>query len=378
MSFVPNFVVSFVVNFIVNIKDLGTRVQGSAFALRATADNSGFSKRGILSPPQPNPAPTTQHLLRALALCLLAALAASGCRRPAPPPAAAEPYSVAVELSTNRIRVGDVFRARVSAVVPPGGRVMLPELARGEELVPRARTDRTDPRQPERQVTEFTLTSFEPGQHVLSSNDVVFIDAKTNETRRHFPIAAFEVISSLAASNMPPREIKELAVWPARTPAWVWALLIAAVLVGLAAAAAYALLRRRRQAALYQPPPPLPHEVALLALQMLREKGWIEIENVRPFYWELTDIIRYYIENRFQLHAPERTTDEFIREASESRLLSPDHQHRVRAFLEQADLVKFARHRPGRPDMENAFATAERLVRETQPPPAAAAAAANG
>jgi len=45
----------------------------------------------------------------------------------------------------------------------------------------------------------------------------------------------------------------------------------------------------------------------------------------------------------------------------------------VGGFLEQSDLVKFARHAPESADMQTAFESAERLVQETIPAPAAPA-----
>ncbi|MCZ7592481.1 MAG: hypothetical protein M5U15_10150 [Kiritimatiellae bacterium] len=68
------------------------------------------------------------------------------------------------------------------------------------------------------------------------------------------------------------------------------------------------------------------------------------------------------------MRASEQTTEEFIRAATTSRLLQLEHQQLVIAFLEQSDLVKFARHQPAQTDMEAALAAAERLVLETRPP----------
>ena len=50
-----------------------------------------------------------------------------------------------------------------------------------------------------------------------------------------------------------------------------------------------------------------------------------------------------------------------------SRKLSDAHRDLVAGFLEQSDLVKFARHAPGPADMRNALDSAERLVHETMP-----------
>ena len=70
---------------------------------------------------------------------------------------------------------------------------------------------------------------------------------------------------------------------------------------------------------------------------------------------ELSAIARRYLEARFQLHAPEQTTEEFLRDAASAGKLSPAHQQLVTDFLEQSDLVKFARYQPGQPDMRAAY-----------------------
>ena len=101
------------------------------------------------------------------------------------------------------------------------------------------------------------------------------------------------------------------------------------------------------------------------ALADLRAKGWIEALKIEPFYVALSGIVRRYLEGRFGLRAPERTTEEFIRDALTSKKLSDAHRDLVAGFLEQSDLVKFARHAPGPADMRNALESAERLVRET-------------
>ena len=108
-------------------------------------------------------------------------------------------------------------------------------------------------------------------------------------------------------------------------------------------------------------------DLELALIESLRAKGWIEALNVEPFYVELSAIVRRYLEARFGLRAPERTTEEFIRDALTSKKLSDPHRDLVAGFLEQSDLVKFARHAPGPTDMRNALESAERLVHETMP-----------
>src|SRR5262245_14867026 len=72
-----------------------------------------------------------------------------------------------------------------------------------------------------------------------------------------------------------------------------------------------------------------PFEIALAALQRLREQNL----PVEQFYTRLSDIVRQYIEGQFGLRAPERTTEEFLAEAS----LLPEHLTLLGAFLRESD-----------------------------------------
>lgn len=306
---------------------------------------------------------------RPLLLLALAALAAA-CGPHHPPAADAGDAPVAA-LSTNSVRVGDVVNLRLTVPRPAGGRVELPDLNQGRAVVVR------EVRQPEgeqtatRAVYDIALTSLMPSNHVLAPGGIVLVDTQGVARTAAFPFVTLEVRSLLQGTNDTIRPAQGLAHWP--NQALRRAILIGAVALVLAAGLLVWLARRAARARPPAPPAPPtpPHVLALAALRELLARPWIEERNVEPFYVELSGIVRTYLERRFGLHAPEQTTDEFIREATSSRLLSLDHQQLVGAFLEQSDLVKFARHQPESADMRNAAAAAERLIQETVPGPAA-------
>lgn len=142
---------------------------------------------------------------------------------------------------------------------------------------------------------------------------------------------------------------------------WWLLTLLAVAVIGVVA---WLLWRRRKPAAnVTVAPPPLPNEVALQALRRL----WEEQPDVEVFYTRISDIVRHYLEGRFLLHAPDRTTEEFLSEVSRDHTLSEDHQRLLAEFLQESDLVKFAKVRPGQPDMKRAYDAAENFVRDTQP-----------
>jgi hypothetical protein len=61
------------------------------------------------------------------------------------------------------------------------------------------------------------------------------------------------------------------------------------------------------------------------------------------------------------------TTEEFLSAAARDSQLSAVQQDRLAEFLSQADLVKFARHRPGLDESETAYRAARRFIEETRP-----------
>jgi len=88
-----------------------------------------------------------------------------------------------------------------------------------------------------------------------------------------------------------------------------------------------------------------PHQIALEELEKLRTKKLWQEGNIKPYYIELTDILRNYIEKRFLIHAMEQTTEEIM---SQLRLtdISEISKLTLVPVLKLSDLVKFAKENP--------------------------------
>ena len=110
--------------------------------------------------------------------------------------------------------------------------------------------------------------------------------------------------------------------------------------------------------------PPVPAHIR--AKQKL-EEALALIAQPKPFCILVSDTIRSYLEEQFDFHAPERTTEEFLRELSTTDLLAPEQKESLGKFLESCDLVKFAKYEPGEPELRELHGSAVRLVEETEP-----------
>jgi hypothetical protein len=112
-------------------------------------------------------------------------------------------------------------------------------------------------------------------------------------------------------------------------------------------------------------PPAIVIPPHIRAKQRLAEALFL-IADPNRFCTEVSNAVRWYLEERFTLRAPERTTEEFLSELQKSRHLTRDQKESLGAFLESCDLVKFARFEPTETVLRQLHDSALRLVDETQ------------
>lgn len=109
-----------------------------------------------------------------------------------------------------------------------------------------------------------------------------------------------------------------------------------------------------------------PHEVAYELLERLLKEDLIGKGLTKEYYYRITDILRHYIENRFGLLAPERTTEEFLAEMAHTNRLEDSHKLLIQEFLEHSDMVKYAKYGPSNREVKETYDIAKRLVDETR------------
>ncbi|HEX3797470.1 MAG TPA: hypothetical protein VH413_02120 [Verrucomicrobiae bacterium] len=144
---------------------------------------------------------------------------------------------------------------------------------------------------------------------------------------------------------------------------WFW-IILALVVIAVAAYFLWQRWRKKQDEPVIVPVIP-PHERARQKLQ----EALALFSQPRPFCILVSDTVRQYLEERFNFHAPERTTEEFLHELRATDLLMPDQKESLGEFLSVCDMVKFARYEPGQPELQALHESAVRLVDETEPQP---------
>ena len=312
------------------------------------------------------------------ALVTILTFAALGCGGPAADAPAAPatfavtrtasggPVTLSVRISKDEVGLAQTIVLEEEVAAEPGFVAELPEFL-PEEFEGMGVTDIGEAPVEHRaggtvRKRHLTLEPERSGTLTIPSREAWF-SREGNETESSVATEPIEIrvspIENAASIALPPSRpaLREEDVAPpgGLSPWW-------AVPVGLAAAAAAVLvLRRRRKPA---PPARPAHEIAFESLRRLVALDLIAKGEVERFFVTLSAILREYVERRFGVRAPERTTKEFLAECAEHPRLA-GYRAELGDFLTVADRVKFARHAPEEADIQRAFDRAKSFVAQT-------------
>jgi hypothetical protein len=174
-------------------------------------------------------------------------------------------------------------------------------------------------------------------------------------------------VTSLLTSDSDNLAIREIAP-PVELPGspWLWLYgVIGITVLGGIGATVFFVLRRRRQPGTTVNLRPA-HEIAYEELEWLLAEQLVETGAVKHFYLRLSHILRHYIEARFGLRAPERTTEEFLDDLRTAESLMPPHKELLKEFLSHADMVKFAELQPSTVEIQQTFDSCKKFIMETE------------
>jgi len=289
--------------------------------------------------------------------------------------ARADAPTVTARVDKAEARVGDALHLSITAVSPSSTPVILPE---NIDLSPFTELER---RLEEKDLgdgkmrREFLLTvaAYQPGALEIPAVEVTYF-GKGGEvlSARTPPIAV--TITSLIANEPEPKLKENAGPVPVIQRDYLYAYIAGGLAAaGLGAALALFIRRRLRARAAHRPaPPPRPaHEVALERLDRLGA-SLATSEDLRPFTFELSEIIREYLGARFAFDSLELTTEELVLRLR--RRVPPQEMRgfvlgEVEGWLAGCDLVKFAKVAPSMAEARGALETGIRIVESSRPRP---------
>ena len=283
-------------------------------------------------------------------------------------PALSQFVELRTELDTNQIRIGEQLHLDISLMQPVGLDVVFPEirdtLMAGVEVLQAypADTNFEDENLSVRQ--RYLLTSFDSGFYEIPPLKFYFHSGQWSDSLESNPmyllVHSVAVDSTIYDVKSPIHlPLSVIEVFPFVAGGLV---LVAAVFL------AYRYLRRRRKLkgpVLPERPKDPAHVIALRELDRLREEKLWQKSEFKPYYTRLTEIVRQYMERRYQIPAMEMTSYEILDTWKRSETPEEDLVSKLNRLLNLADLVKFAREKPVASDNEENLDSAYEFVKRT-------------
>ncbi|MFK7991783.1 MAG: hypothetical protein AB8I08_37545 [Sandaracinaceae bacterium] len=280
---------------------------------------------------------------------------------------------ITLRIDDEGVQTGDLVDVEITAVMPEGDDVTLPEQDLGDlEIHDRSFVDVMEGGR--RTLTfRLELLALAPGEVDLPALRLRVVtadgDVGTVETEPRTIHVGSRVGNEPDAQPRPPTQ-PVTVTQEDYTLAWVMGIFAALLLTALLAFLVGRWWRRRPKKAAPPPPPRPPWEVALEQLGVLeREKEALLAEGRQmDFVDRVSDVVRNYLGLRYDFNGLESTSDEVIgrlRKIKLRRIALDD----VRSLLADSDLVKFARAEPDEQQCDRMLKGAVAIVRGTAPQP---------
>ncbi len=274
---------------------------------------------------------------------------------------AAQRIKATASLDSTPILIGDQIKMFLQLDKPVDVHVKFPEI--GEfidekiEVLDRSGIDtiRTNNEKLETLIQAYTITAFDSGRYYIPNYWFPFeynglVDSTpSNSLILDVETLAIDTTKGPTDIKLPydaPVTLKEVM------PYILGVILIGAILFFIL----YSIKRKKQNKPIFsipQKPREPAHVIALRELDRIKgEKLW-QKDKIKQYYSEVTEVLREYIERRFETPAMEQTSEETLAVFKYRRdLLNEKNYNSLKQILNLADMVKFAKFIP-LPDEHN-------------------------
>lgn len=273
----------------------------------------------------------------------------------------AQQIKATARLDSTNILIGDQIKLFLEIDYPENVAVEFPNvpdtLSEFIEVLAKSKIDTIDLENSAllKQIRSYTITSFDSGSYRIAPQwfkinvNGIADSVPTNGVTLNVFTMQIDTTRGLTDIKMPyaaPLTLKEV------TPYILGIILLGAIIFLVL----YSVKRKKKNKPFFSlpvKPKEPPHIIALRELDRIKnEKIW-QKEKTKQYYSEVTDVLRNYIEERFEIRAMEQTTDEILDSFRYRKdLLSEKSFTNLSQILSLADLVKFAKYKP-LPDDDN-------------------------
>jgi len=287
----------------------------------------------------------------------------------------AQEVSVLAKLDTNAMLIGDHVGVTLQFTGPAKSQVLwpfLPDTILGSiTIIGRGKVDTTYTAD-KKSVTfsqQMNITCYDSGFYTIPS--IPFHYRLLPDTSRHLATTTMMFLAVHTVKVDTTQAFKPI-IGPLNVPItfreilpWILASLAAILLI---ITVIWYFRKRKKKEPIFQLKPKVvlqPHERALLEFEKLRIKKLWQHGKVKEYHSELTEILRKYIEDRFQVPALEQTSAEITGSLLNNADCPRNSLDKLNRLLILADMVKFAKAQPLATENDTSLANGIDFVHET-------------
>lgn len=257
---------------------------------------------------------------------------------------------VSSSVDSTSIKIGEQITYKIQVEVDTTNLVLFPEGQTFQplEMIESYKVDTTKNNDKYNLIKRYGLTQFDSGVYTIPRQKIV-IGAQTIFTDS-IKVEVKNIV--VDTTKQPLYNIKPIIEVDKRPSKWWLYVLISVLILGLVAFLLYWFIWYKKPLTEAEKVALLPpYERAKLALQELDKTDYLENDEIKKYYSELTGIIRKYLDEKVYDHSLESTTEELInrllllKDGNQIDLSKEDIEN-IDSILRRADLVKFAKSKP--------------------------------
>lgn len=287
----------------------------------------------------------------------------------------AQQVTVKASIDSTHILIGDQLKLLLEIEKPKDLKVQFPQVpdtfSSKIEVVNRSKVDtfKLDNKERIRLTQSLFITSFDSGRHQIPpfyfrmKNGQVLDSAATRELM-------FQVHGMKIDTAKGPVDIKTVYAAPVSLKEVMPYILAIILLAAIIFFIFYYIRWKKKNVPLFakQEKPAEPaHVIALRELDRIKTQKLWQQEKLKQYYSEVSDTIRIYIQNRFDIPAMEQTSSETLGIFKQQKALVEDNtRDQLQHILSLADLVKFAKYTPLTDDNNQTLMNAYFFVNQTK------------
>jgi len=283
----------------------------------------------------------------------------------------AQGIEIKAAFDTTAILIGDQIHLNIFIDQPQDAKIIIPKLTDSlvskVEILSSVKTDTNFVGNGRLKLLKrYLITSFDSGVYQVPPIKFAYQSGSVHDTITTIPLVL--VVNTIPIKD-PKKifDIKKLIAVPYTFSEFLPYILIGLGIILISALIIYIILRLKQKKPIFffQKPPELPQVIAFRELEKLKNEKLWQQSLVKQYFTKLTDIIRTYIEGRFQVMAMESTTEEIINDLRGIEVITDETLTELKKMLITADLVKFAKGNPLPDENENSWKIAYDFVLKT-------------